>query len=78
MLDLGPPPEFDGVVCTTDGCGRRLGVQWDHIDPVANGGVTSEQNLGPLCPPCHWEKTERDRAAGLLGPRAKPPKRGPP
>jgi 5-methylcytosine-specific restriction endonuclease McrA len=78
VLDLGPPPDFDGVECSTEGCGRRFGVQWDHVDPVANGGATSKANLAPLCPPCHWEKTERDRAAGLLGPPRTRPERAPP
>ncbi len=70
VLELGSPPEFDGVICAHDDCDRRLGRQWDHIDPVANGGPTSKANLQPLCPIHHAEKTERDRAAGLLGPRA--------
>jgi hypothetical protein len=70
-LELGEPPRFDGVSCAEDGCGRRLGLEWDHVDPVANGGVTSLKNLEPRCRPCHRAKTERDRAAGLL--RAKGP-----
>ena len=70
-LELGEPPRFDGVACAEDGCGRRLGLEWDHIDPVANGGATSLDNLEPRCRPCHRAKTERDRAAGLL--RAKGP-----
>jgi hypothetical protein len=77
VLDLGPPPDFDGVECAKESCDRRI-VQWDHIDPVANGGPTSEENSQPLCPVHHWEKTERDRAAGLLGPDAKQMERGPP
>lgn len=67
-LDLGPPPEFDGVECA-DGCGRRYGLEWDHVDPVANGGPTSFANLAPRCFSCHGEKTERDRRVGLLGGR---------
>lgn len=65
-LDLGPPPGFDGVACA-DGCGRRYGLEWDHVDPVAHGGPTSYGNLRPRCFSCHAEKTERDRRAGLLG-----------
>ena len=67
-LDLGAPPGFDGVECADD-CGRRYGLEWDHVDPVANGGPTSYDNLRPRCWSCHRAKTERDGKAGLLGPR---------
>lgn len=66
-LDLGPLPALDGVKCVEDGCCKRYGLEWDHVDPVANGGVTSFDNLRPRCGPDHLEKTERDRKAGLLG-----------
>jgi hypothetical protein len=65
-LDLGPAPDFDGVTCVESGCHRTHGLQWDHVDPCANGGITSFTNLRPLCTPHHVEKTERDREAGLL------------
>jgi hypothetical protein len=71
-LELGAPPRFDGVACVEEGCGRRLGLEWDHVDPVANGGVTSVDNVEPRCRPCHRAKTERDRAAGLLGAKGPP------
>lgn len=70
-LDLGPPPLFNGITCCEAGCDRRHGLQWDHVDPVANRGPTSYDNLKPRCWPHHQEKTDRDRAAGLLGPRAR-------
>jgi hypothetical protein len=63
---LGAPPDFDGVTCSKDGCDRRYGLQWDHIDPVANDGLTARDNLQRLCVPHYTEKTERDRKAGLL------------
>lgn len=66
-LGLGAPPRFDGVECVEAGCGRRYGLEWDHLDPVANGGVTSYDNLRARCRPHHRAKTERDRAAGRLG-----------
>ena len=75
-LELGGPPDFDGVTCCELGCDRRYGLQWDHIDPVANDGPTSVENLQPLCWPDHHDKTARDRAAGLLGKNRK--ERGPP
>ena len=50
---------------------RRLGLETDHVVPVAAGGATSGENLRDRCLPHHWEKTERDRTAGLL-------ERGPP
>jgi 5-methylcytosine-specific restriction endonuclease McrA len=65
-LELGPPPGFAGTACAEQGCGRRYGLEWDHVDPVAHGGPTSYQNLQPRCWPHHRDKTERDRAAGLL------------
>ena len=68
-LDVGPPPDLAGVTCCEAGCGRRHGLQWDHVDPVANNGPTRYSNLKPRCIPHHREKTERDRRAGLLGPR---------
>lgn len=67
-LDLGPVPEFTGRQCVD--CGRRWGLQDDHDDPVANGGMTERSNLKDRCWPCHHDKTERDRRAGLLGPRS--------
>ncbi len=70
-LELGPVPDFDGLECA-DGCGRRYGLQWDHVDPLANHGATSYDNLRPRCVPCHWEKTAVDRRAGLLNGPAPP------
>jgi hypothetical protein len=75
-LDLGAPPDFNGNVCAALGCDRRYHLQDDHIDPVANGGLTSYVNNQPLCPPDHRIKTERDRKAGLLR-RKKPRPRRP-
>ncbi|HEX5585775.1 MAG TPA: HNH endonuclease signature motif containing protein, partial [Acidimicrobiia bacterium] len=72
---IGPPPEFDGRCCSEPGCERRLGLETDHRDPLANGGPTSGENLGDLCTPHHWAKTQRDRTAGRLGGGAE---RGPP
>ena len=65
-LELGAPPDFEGVTCDDVGCDRRHGLEWDHVDPVANGGLTSLENLRPRCRPDHRDKTEADRAAGLL------------
>ena len=65
VLELGDPPEFDGVICVD--CGRRFRLEWDHEDPVANGGPTCRSNFKPRCRECHCAKTERDRLAGLLG-----------
>jgi hypothetical protein len=72
-LLLGPAPAFDGVVCSVEGCGRRLGVEFDHIDPVANGGLTAIWNESPKCRGDHRAKTASDRRAGLLDSRRKPP-----
>jgi hypothetical protein len=75
-LMLGAPPDFDGVTCDEAGCDRRYGLEWDHVDPVANGGPTALANLKAECKPHHWDKTERDRQAGLLRPGRRKP-RGP-
>ena len=75
-LDLGAPPEFNGNVCAAPGCDRTYHLQDDHIDPVANGGLTTYSNRQPLCPLDHRIKTERDRKAGLLR-KKKPQSRGP-
>jgi hypothetical protein len=72
-LDLGRPPDFEGPRCTKPGCDRRHHLEFDHIDPRANGGAWSLGNIDPYCWYDHVEKTERDRAAGLLG---KDPPRG--
>jgi hypothetical protein len=72
-LMLGAPPEFEGPICSEPGCDRRYHLERDHIDPCANDGKTSYENLASPCWPHHRIKTERDRKAGLL--RGKP--RGP-
>jgi HNH endonuclease len=72
-LLLGAPPQFEGPVCSEPGCDRQYHLEHDHIDPCANGGKTSYENLASPCWPHHRIKTERDRKAGLL--RGKP--RGP-
>jgi hypothetical protein len=73
-LELGDPQRLDGAVCAEEGCDRRYGLEWDHVDPVAHGGPTSYENLEARCAPDHWAKTERDRKAGLLdGSRGPPP-----
>jgi hypothetical protein len=75
-LELGAPPDFDGVTCSEAGCDRRDHLEWDHLNPRANWGPTSYDNLQPRCWPHHQEKTERDRQAGLL--RTPSPGRDPP
>ncbi len=68
-LDLGPVPAFSGIECAD--CERSYGVEYDHDVPFSCDGPTSYANLKGRCRPCHAEKTERDRKAGLLGKRAK-------
>ena len=65
-LELGPVPDFDGVTCIEVGCDRRFHLEWDHVEPRANWGPISFENLKPRCYPHHQEKTARDRKAGLL------------
>jgi hypothetical protein len=78
-LELGAPPEFDGVKCMD--CGNRFRNERDHVEPRNSGGPTATSNLEWRCDPCHEDKTRRDRAAGKLTPP--PPEkerdeRGPP
>ena len=73
VLKIGPPPDFNGLVCVDDGCEREAHLQLDHVDPVANWGPTSYTNLQPRCWDHHQQKTERDRKAGLLDGRGHPP-----
>ncbi len=68
-LDLGAVPSFRGRACVD--CGRTWGLEHDHTDPIAHTGPTSITNMKDRCWPCHAEKTERDRRAGLLGNRAR-------
>jgi Domain of unknown function (DUF222)/HNH endonuclease len=65
-LDLGPIPEFTGRACAD--CGSRWGLEYDHVNPVANQGPTEYANLKARCYKDHQIKTEQDRKAGLLGP----------
>lgn len=69
-LDIGDPPDFTGKKCAD--CGKRHRLQLDHVDPVANNGPTSYNNLKPRCYTDHQAKTEQDRKAGLLKPRRRP------
>ncbi|HUZ43671.1 MAG TPA: HNH endonuclease signature motif containing protein, partial [Acidimicrobiales bacterium] len=48
-------------------CGRSLGLEWDHVEPSAKGGVTSFENLRPRCKACHRAKTARDFPEGTSG-----------
>ena len=73
-LELGRPPDFDGIACVT--CGNRFRNQKDHVEPYAAGGPTSLPNLEPECWSCHQAKTERDRKAGKLRPPDGPPAKG--
>ncbi len=66
-LELGRPPNFEGVACS--GCGRRFHLQWDHLQPVCADGVTSYANEDAKCWDCHAAKSAAERAAGMYGRR---------
>jgi 5-methylcytosine-specific restriction endonuclease McrA len=70
-LELGDPPDFDGVACVD--CGARFHTEFDHLQPRASNGPTSRSNLNPRCWPCHLIKTQRDRKAGKLTPQRPEP-----
>ena len=65
-LELGEPPEFDGVCCVE--CGNRFRTEFDHVTPRCSHGPSSTPNLKPRCWRCHQAKTTRDRKAGRLRP----------
>jgi 5-methylcytosine-specific restriction endonuclease McrA len=70
-LELGDPPDFDGVACVD--CGNRFRTESDHVRPRSARGPTSNGNVKPRCWPCHQAKTARDRKAGKLIPQAAEP-----
>ena len=45
-LDLGPVPAFTGAQCGD--CGSRFGLEYDHVNPLANQGETYVQPPGAL------------------------------
>ncbi len=63
-LELGRPPGFDGAACSAPGCGRRYGLEWDHVVPFSANGPTSYDNLQALCYHHHQQNTEADRRRG--------------
>lgn len=65
-LELGEGPDFDGVRCVD--CGNRFRTEFDHVEPYAARGPSSNGNLKPRCWTCHQAKTKRDRRAGKLKP----------
>jgi hypothetical protein len=73
-LDLGAVPAFSGAQCEV--CASRFGLEYDHVNPVANKGETSLANVKAMCWADHQAKTERDRQAGLLGPHPPGPRAG--
>jgi hypothetical protein len=65
-LELGEPPEFDGVCCVD--CGNRFKTEVDHVEPHVAHGPASNGNLKPRCWSCHQAKTKRDPKVGRLRP----------
>lgn len=65
-LELGSPPDFDGVKCVD--CGNRFHTEFDHVEPHVARGPASTKNLDPRCGRCHPEKTIRDLLAGSSTP----------
>jgi hypothetical protein len=63
-LELGDPPDFDGIRCVD--CGNRFRTENDHVEPHIAMGPASTDNLEPRCWKCHQAKTARDRKAGKL------------
>jgi hypothetical protein len=64
-LELGAPPDFDGLRCQV--CGNRFRTEIDHLEPHCRSGPASTGNLEPKCHLCHEVKTEEDRRDGKFG-----------
>jgi hypothetical protein len=75
-LQLGEPPEFEGVKCID--CGYRFRNEKDHSAPHVAGGFASTTNLKWRCYGCHQKKTAEDRKKGKLTPPDPGAERGPP
>lgn len=43
----------------------ELATQRDHIKPLEEGGTDTEDNVQPLCEPCHDAKSKAERERGL-------------
>ena len=72
VLNLGKPPEFDGLKCVD--CGNRFHIENDHVEPYLGGENPSALwNHDHRCWSCHLIKTEADRKAGKLKPGQKRP-----
>lgn len=69
-LELGEPPDFDGIVCVD--CGNRFRTEFDHVEPRAAKGPTSNGNLKARCWTCHQRKTDSDRKSGKFKRRDAP------
>ncbi|WP_308377906.1 HNH endonuclease signature motif containing protein [Streptomyces sp. ISL-98] len=53
--------------CNCARCGRHVlasGIDVDHVLPLALGGEDTDDNVQPLCRPCHRLKTREDFGAG--------------
>ena len=74
-LQLGQPPEFDGVKCID--CGHRFRNEKDHSAPHVAGGFASTTNLKWRCYGCHQNKTAEDRRKRKLTPLDPDAERGP-
>jgi hypothetical protein len=61
-LDLGPVPQFTGRKCVD--CGSRWGLEYDHVNPVANQGATPNT---PTCRPAAT-RTTRSKPSGTARP----------
>lgn len=69
--DTKAPPRVQARIAERYGrkcahCGNAIGggvkMAMDHITALINGGSNSEDNLQPLCIPCHADKTKVDVA----------------
>jgi len=57
--------KLKGNLCTAPGCGKPSETL-DHREPWAYGGLTSVENLFPMCTECNTSKGTKDYEDWLL------------
>jgi 5-methylcytosine-specific restriction protein A len=51
--------------CKSKGYVTRATIR-DHIKPLAEGGTDTDDNIQPICTPCHTEKTQAESRRGAI------------
>jgi hypothetical protein len=65
-LELGAPPDFDGLRC--ERCGHRFRTEIDHLEPHCRGGPASTGNLEPSVTRATKSRPRRTAETASSGP----------